>query len=358
MRTPCNLRGARNQKGGALLTVLWLSAALAAIAFSVATSVRAETDRVSSASNGLRAWYLATGSVERAMQWMIWGGDYRNPNGTPRFWDWNQPQPQIRMSYPSGDVVVEMIPESSKMSINFASPDDLLRVVTAVTGDAQRARQIVDGILDWRSPAASPTAFDQYYFSINPTFRARHASFEEIEELLLVRGVTPELFYGNYIPDEAGRLYASGGLRDCFSVWGSAGPFDVNTANPALMEAVGVPPPGVAAIVARRQIQPFRNLGEAQQLGFPLPRMTTGGIVIWTLRATARLRRPDGSPSEVVRTASAVIKLLDRRSYPANPLHVLRWYDDAWSQSALAPPLVTLPPAGAPFLPPAGAPSP
>jgi general secretion pathway protein K len=353
------LHGKGNRRGGALLTVLWLSAALAAIAFSVATTVRAETDRVSSASDGLRAWYLATGSVERAMQWMIWGGDVRNPDGSPRFWDWNQPQPQIRMSYPSGDVVVEMIPESSKLSINYATPDDLLRVVTTVSGDAERARQIVAGILDWRTPAASPTLFDQYYFSINPTFRARHASFEEIEELLLVRGVTPELFYGNYIPDEAGRLYASGGLRDCFSVWGSAGPFDVNTASPALMEAVGVPPPGVAAIVARRQARPFRSLDEAQQLGFPLPRMSTGGIVIWTLRATVRLRRPDGSPSEVVRTASAVIKLVDRKAYPANPLHVLRWYDDAWSQSEIAPPLMTPPPASmAAPAPAVGAPSP
>lgn len=340
--------GKGSTRGGALLMVMWLSAGLAAIAFSVATTVRAETDRVSNSSDGLRAWYLASGSVERAMQWMMWGGDYRKPDGTPRFWDWNQAQSQIRMSYPSGDVLVEMIPESSKLNINFAGANDLLRVVQTVSGDAQRSREIVDAILDWRGPASSPV-FDQYYFSINPTFRARHASFEEIEELLLVRGVTPELFYGNYIPDEAGRLYASGGLRDCLSVWGSGGPFDVNTANPALMEAVGVPPEGVAAIVARRQARPFRDLGEAQRLGFPLPRMRTGGIAIWTLRATARLRRPDGSPSEVVRTASAVIKLLDPKTYYSNPLHVLRWYDDAWSQSAIAPPLVTLPPVGAPL---------
>jgi type II secretory pathway component PulK len=40
-------RRAPREKGGALLTVLWLSAALAAIAFSVATEVRSETDRVS-----------------------------------------------------------------------------------------------------------------------------------------------------------------------------------------------------------------------------------------------------------------------------------------------------------------------
>jgi len=73
------------EKGGALLTVLWLSAALAAIAFSVATTVRSETDRVSSSAEGLRAYYLASGSVERAIQWMMWGSTVRNPDGSPRW---------------------------------------------------------------------------------------------------------------------------------------------------------------------------------------------------------------------------------------------------------------------------------
>src|SRR5271169_6245400 len=72
----------RRQKGGALLAVLWLSAALAAISFSVASSVRSETNRVASSADGLRAWYLATGSVERAVQWMMWGPEVRNPDGS------------------------------------------------------------------------------------------------------------------------------------------------------------------------------------------------------------------------------------------------------------------------------------
>jgi hypothetical protein len=146
------------------------------------------------------------------------------------------------------------------------------------------------------------------------------------------------LFYGNYISDSDGRLYASGGLRDCLSVWGSMGPFDANTMSPALMQAVGVPAQAAQMIVARRQIAPF-GMGELGQMGFPTPRMIVGGgHVIWTLRATARLRRPDGAPSEVVRTAAATVKILNPRDYPMMPLHVLRWYDDAWSEFAVAPP--------------------
>ena len=81
-----------NRRGSALLTVLWLSACLAAIAFSVTSSVRAETDRVEASSSGLRAWYLATGAVERGIQWMMWGDAYRNPDGSPRFWRYGMPR--------------------------------------------------------------------------------------------------------------------------------------------------------------------------------------------------------------------------------------------------------------------------
>src|SRR5712671_4999391 len=99
------------ERGGALLTVLWLAAALSAIAFSLASSVRAEIERSSTVADGLRASYLATGSVERGIQWMIWGPDYgRNPAGGPKFWEPNLPR--MVMTYPSGDAVVEMIPES------------------------------------------------------------------------------------------------------------------------------------------------------------------------------------------------------------------------------------------------------
>ena len=317
------------------MAVLWLSAGLAAIALSVSSNVRSETDRVSTAGEGLRASYLASGALERGILWVMWGNlglTYTAPDGLPRFWNPNMRR--LPMRFPSGDALVEVIPENSKLNINMADPEDLYRVVFAVSGDPVRARQIAEGIVDWRSPAAGPSIFDQYYFSLGPTFRARHASFVEIEELLLVQGMSPELFYGNYTTGTDGRLYARGGLRDCLSPWGSLGPFDVNTASPALLEAMGVPAEETAAIVARRQAESF---GVSQETG-PLPSRIAvhNGFTIYTLRASARLRRPDGTYSEVVRTAGATIKLFDPTKAP-RPVDILRWYDDDWSQAAIPP---------------------
>jgi general secretion pathway protein K len=321
------------ERGSALIAVLWMSAALAAIAFSVSSTVRSETDRVATNADGLRTYYLASGSIERGVQWVMWGGDYRNLDGSPAYWEPNLPR--MTMHYPSGDAVVEMIPESSKLNINLAPSDELYRVALAVSGDPARAAQIAQGMIEWRSPgaAASPPSLD-----LGPTFQPRHASFEEIEELLLVHGMTPEIYYGNFIADADGRLYARGGMRDCLSVWGSSGPFDINSASPALMEAVGVAPDTVTQIVKLRSLRPILSMGDAAAAGGPFPNLSVGGNVIWTLRATARLRRPDGTPSDTVRTSSATIKILDRRRNYQMPVHVLRYYDDAWSQFAVTPP--------------------
>src|SRR4051794_22444351 len=60
-------------RGSALLAVLWLSLALSAIAFSLASTVQGETERTSTAVDGLRSYYLATGAIERAILYMQWG---------------------------------------------------------------------------------------------------------------------------------------------------------------------------------------------------------------------------------------------------------------------------------------------
>src|SRR6185295_4943940 len=123
-------RRLRETRGGALLAGLWLSAGLAAISPSVSSNVRSETDRVSTSGEGLRASYLASGALERGILWVQWGFSgqtFSAPDGLPRFWTYNTRR--LTMRFPSGDALVEVIPETSKLDINKASPEDLYRVV-------------------------------------------------------------------------------------------------------------------------------------------------------------------------------------------------------------------------------------
>ncbi|MCX6605748.1 MAG: type II secretion system protein GspK [Acidobacteria bacterium] len=317
----------RSLRGGALLTVLWLSAALTAIAFSVATTVRGETERTSTTVEQTRAYYLATGAVDRAILWMQWGRNVgRNPDGTARFW-----APGIsllRMPFPSGYAEVEVIPESSKYNINSVTPVDLQRLLLSLGLDPNRTQELTAAIIDWRQPSPGPSSFDQFYGSMIPSFRARHASFEQIEELLFVRGVTPDMFYGTWVRNQAGQLVRATGLKDCLALYGTNSQFDINMTAPPVLLSLGIPPDVVTQIVARRSQRPFLTNEElntvVQAAGPAAGKLRLGGGSVFTLRASATLRG-----SDVRRSVASVVKFNWDEKDEMTPYHILRWYDNA-----------------------------
>lgn len=320
----------KRQRGSALLAVLWLAAALSAIAFAVANSVRGETERASTEVEGLRAYYVATGAIDRALLWILWGPSIRNPDGSPRYF--RPPMPVIHFDFPSGTADVQVIPETSKLNINTVPPQQLMALMAALGVPAERAQTIVAGILDWRapSPGGAFTEFDQYYLSLSPTFRSRHASFEQIEELLVIRGMTPELFYGRYDKAPDGHLLPRPGLRDCLSIFGGSGTYDVNTVQPAVMQALGLPPDAAAQVVAMRRQTPFRTPDQVSaipSIGLATGHLGLGSSSVFTLRAIASARLPNGQFSDMRRSVSAMIAFLGDQYNP--PYHILRWYDNA-----------------------------
>jgi general secretion pathway protein K len=322
--------------GSALLAVLWLSAALAAIGFALANTVRSEIDRASTEVDGLRSYYLATGAIHRAYIELLWSINMPGPRPIP------QGSTFIDYVFPSGNARVEFIPEAAKLDVNFTPVQDLFRLAVALGIEPERAAEIAAAIDDWRRPATEGSLFDPYYLSLTPSFRARHASIEEIEELLLVKGITPDIFYGTYIPaaeedrpeglSHGPRLVARGGLADCLSVYGTQDRVDANTASPAVLAAIGLAPLAISELVARRRMAPLTEqqlFPFLQSIGVNNARLRVEGNSILTLRATARLRLPNGQLSDLKRTVAAQVKYMRAGQDP--PVHILRWYDTAWS---------------------------
>jgi general secretion pathway protein K len=310
---------------------LWLSAALAAIAFSLSSTVRSETDRTSTSIDGLRAYYLAQGGVERASLELLWRANNQAPGLIPRG------ATEVNYVFPSGNVRVEIIPETAKLDVNHSPVQDLYRLALALGVEPGHAQEIAVAIDDWRRPSPQGSPFDGYYSSLKPSFRAPHASIQEIEEVLLVKGITPDIYYGTYVPapeeaTEGPRLVARGGLADCLSVYASGSQVDANTAAPAVLAAVGLAPDAVNALVARRRLAPFteQQLGAfLASIGAPVGRLRIGANSIVLLRATAQLRLANGQLSDLKRTVAAQVKYMPPQYN--EPLHFLRWYDNAWS---------------------------
>ena len=96
----------------------------------------------------------------------------------------------------------------------------------------EEARSIVDAITDWLDPDDEESEFGAesgYYHSLATPYECRNGAVRDIEELLLVKGVTPQLLYG-----DGGRP----GLAEYLTVHGRDGVLNLNTMPTLLLQAL------------------------------------------------------------------------------------------------------------------------
>ena len=134
---------------------------------------------------------------------------------------------------------------------------------------------VVDAILEWMDPRGAGNdrgqrdSGDSYYQTLDIPYGSKQASMDSVEELLLVRGVTPELFYGD--PEEDQRP-----LPRLLTVNGHPeGQINVNTAPFETLEAMGEALDGrlaLADVVMReRESAPFRDREDLESRGVYSP---------------------------------------------------------------------------------------
>lgn len=124
----------------------------------------------------------------------------------------------------------------------------LMQQAVMVMGvDASTSPEITDAISDWIDAddnARSSGAENQYYLGLNPPYYCKNAMVDEMPELLLVKGITPDIFWGTSSTNNTVSRYQPRdlspsqrnkqpvyecGLYDLFSTL-SAGKINVNTA--------------------------------------------------------------------------------------------------------------------------------
>jgi type II secretory pathway component PulK len=95
-----------------------------------------------------------------------------------------------------------VIDESGKINLNSLlkwdstgqKGHDLLMLLPNMTDD------VANAILDWLDPdedVRTNGAESDYYQTLNPPYNAKNGPLDTLDELLLVKGVTPQLLYGN-----------------------------------------------------------------------------------------------------------------------------------------------------------------
>jgi len=143
-------------------------------------------------------------------------------------------------------VVAPTVDEAGNRGVRFGLEDEsarlnLMTLLEAENSSPDAARQILlqlpnmreetaDAILDWIDSDDQQREFGaeiDYYSDLDPPYAPRNGSLETVEELLLVRGVTPALLFGadadhngvigpsESTADALAGLDNSGGLMDC-----------------------------------------------------------------------------------------------------------------------------------------------
>ena len=93
--------------------------------------------------------------------------------------------------------------EAAKLNLNVATEAQLLLLVSAAVVDHEEIdpQAIVDAILDWRdsdSDARGESADTEgdYYAALEKPYAVKNGPFDTVEELLLIKDVTPQVLYG------------------------------------------------------------------------------------------------------------------------------------------------------------------
>ncbi|MEA3305639.1 MAG: general secretion pathway protein GspK [Candidatus Omnitrophota bacterium] len=120
-----------------------------------------------------------------------------------------------------------LIDEERKININAASGDILASLLIMSGCPDSTAGRLADCIIDWRDEDSEPLgrgAEDGYYNSLEISYNCKDADFESTEELLLVKGITDEIFSG---------------IKHNLTVFGDGG-ININTAGKDVLIAAGM----------------------------------------------------------------------------------------------------------------------
>ncbi len=199
----------QRRTGSILILTLWTIFFLAALAVAVSSYVELNVVLASEAGGGTRAYFCALAGVETARQ--VAFADTNEWDGAGEAWfDSADLFKEVKCGegyfsligriMRDGNVVTNygLTDEEGRININKADEPLLAAMWQMIGGaDNETATELTHAVLDWRDPGDDPLtqgAESSYYASLDPPYKCHNDEFVNLHELLLVKGVTCELF--------------------------------------------------------------------------------------------------------------------------------------------------------------------
>jgi len=188
----------------ALIIVLWIVAVLGTITmlFNRQATLSLKVNR--NTNNASEARMLAEAGIYRLMAELVTDKTETTYDSLDETWSQNAEAfgnvmlgngtYSLNRSTPDGENSIEYgaVDECSKININTANRDMLMRLPNA-------EEEVIDAIIDWRDDNDTPATYgaeSEYYESLSEPYQAKNAFYDSVEELLLVKGMTLDLLYG------------------------------------------------------------------------------------------------------------------------------------------------------------------
>jgi general secretion pathway protein K len=208
-------RGSR-ESGIALIMVMVVIVVLSIIAFGFAYTMKVETTLARHASFSSELDWAGRSGMEIA-KWVL----AEESKGQNAMFDslrnkWaggpgesNSPLAEIDLkNYPLyrpdgsqfATLSIEIIDLDRKFNINAADEIVLKQALTLIGVDAGAFTTVTSSILDWRDMDKNPHmggAETEYYEAQSPPYFCKDGPLDDISELLLIKGVSPSMFWGS-----------------------------------------------------------------------------------------------------------------------------------------------------------------
>ena len=264
----------KTQKGVALIMVLWIIAILSVVVLEFCFGMRTEVNITKNFKDELQLYAMAEGGVQRANLELIYKHDakvqqlrktWKAEEIPPEKKEWLTDGRPYLLPFNQGVCEIRIMSEAGKININTVSEITLRKVMGNLGLEVEARDIVVDSIMDWRDPDdfyRVNGAENDYYQSLKEPYNCKNGNLDSIEELLLVRGVTSDLFYGRkeIKKGEEGIKVDRVGLKDIFSIYSSGEQIDINSATPLVLRYVlGIPEEVSRLIVKAREEKGFEN---------------------------------------------------------------------------------------------------
>lgn len=321
----------RDSRGVILIALLWILTVLSIIALSFSREGFVEVAAARNTRDLADAYYIARAGLMATIYQIM-----KRPAGAAlqQLGLQNEPDPidmgTVTGKFGDGEYVVDVMDESGKINLNMVQDEQLRALCAAVGIPKPDADIITDSIQDWRDPDSDHRingAEDDYYQALNPPYKAKNGRFDTVEELLLVRGVTADYFYGHSEKEPDGSIIYKYGLSRYFTVYSNSMAININYAPvQVLMSIPGITPQMAQMIYERRKVKPFANINEiTQQLPMTLgaasmPFLSTNRTGTYTLTAAAHREN-----SKVKRVIRAVVSFVGNTP---NRYRIIYWNEN------------------------------